>query len=93
MNFRDAFQGYHQIVLTVEDQEKTSFITPEPNYHNTVMPFNLKNMGATYQRMMTRMFGDKIGSTAKVYIDNMVVKSQENQRLIDDLMEVFEILQ
>lgn len=56
MSFLDAFQGCHQIALVAKDQEKTSFITPEANYHYTVMPFDLKNMGATYQRMMTKTF-------------------------------------
>ena len=56
MSFLDSFQGYHQIALTLEDQEKTAFISPDANYHYTVMPFGLKNAGATYQRMMTRMF-------------------------------------
>ena len=42
--------------------------------------------------MMTRMFRDKIGSTVEVYIDDMVMKSEENQKHIDDLMKVFEIL-
>ena len=92
MSFLDDFQGYHQIVLVVEDQEKTSFITPEANYHYTVMPFGLKNARATYQRMMIRMFKDKIGSMVEVYINDMVVKSRENQKHIDDLTEVFEIL-
>ena len=55
-----------------------SFITPEANYHYTVMHFDLKNARATYQRMMTRMFRDKIRSTVEVYIDDMVVKSREN---------------
>ena len=53
MSFLDAFQGYHQISLAPEDQEKTSFITPGGNYHYTVMPFRLKNAGATYYRMVT----------------------------------------
>ena len=74
MSFSDAFQGYHQIALATEDQEKTTFISPEANYHYTVMPFRLKNAGATYQWMMTRMFRDKIGRTVGVYIDDMVVK-------------------
>lgn len=69
-----------------------SFVSPEANYHYVVMPFGLKNAGATYQRMMTRMFRDKIGSTVEVYIDDMVVKSQEDQRHMDNLLEVFEIL-
>ena len=56
------------------------------------MPFGLKNVGAIYQRMMTRMFREKIGRTVEVYIDDMVVKSKEDQGHIDDLMDVFEVL-
>ena len=76
MSFLDAFQGYHQITLTTEDQKKTAFITLDANYHYTMMPFGLKNARATYQWMMTRMFRDKIGCTTEVYIDDMVVKSK-----------------
>ena len=48
MSFLDAFQGYHQIALATEDQEKTTFISPDANYHYTLMPFGLKNAGAMY---------------------------------------------
>ena len=77
MIFLDAFQGYHQIALATEDQENMSFISPDANYRYTVMPFGLKNARATYQRMMSRMFREKIGHTMEVYIDDMVVKSKE----------------
>ena len=73
MSFLDAFQGYHQIALATKDQEKT-MISLDTNYHYSVMPFSLKNFGAMYQRMMTRMFRDKIRRTVEVYIDDMVVK-------------------
>ena len=76
ISFLDAFQGYHQIALAPEDQGKTAFISSDANYHYTVMPFGLKNAGDTYQRMITRMFRDKIGRTMEVYIDDMVVKSK-----------------
>ena len=56
ISFLDAFQGYHQILLALGDQEKTAFVTPTGNYHYNVMPFSLKNVGSTYQRVMTRMF-------------------------------------
>lgn len=56
------------------------------------MHFGLKNAGATYQMMTIRMFKDKIGSTMEVYIDDMVMKSRENRRHVEDLTEVFEIL-
>lgn len=56
------------------------------------MPFGLKNARATYQRIMTRMFRKKIGSMTEVYIDEMVVKSKENKKHVQDLFEIFEIL-
>ena len=92
MSFLDAFQGYHQIALAAKDQEKTAFISPNVNYHYTVMPFKLKNVGATYQRMMTRMFQDKIGRTVEVNIDDMVVKSKQETQHIKDLQGVFKVL-
>ena len=48
MSFLDAFQGYHQIPLALDDQERTAFLTPIGNYHYKVMPFSLKNARATY---------------------------------------------
>ena len=92
MSFLDAYQGYHQIALAAEDQEKTTFISPDANFHYTVMPFGLKNAGTTYQRIMTRMFRDKIGRTMEVYIDDMVAKSKREVQHIDVLKEVFEML-
>ena len=56
MSFLNAFQGYNQIPLTLEDQEKAAFVFPTGNYHYKVMLFGLKNAGSTYQKMMTKMF-------------------------------------
>uniref|UniRef100_A0A2N9I869 Integrase catalytic domain-containing protein n=1 Tax=Fagus sylvatica TaxID=28930 RepID=A0A2N9I869_FAGSY len=75
MSFLDAFQGYHQIAMNPADQEKTAFITPRGIFCYKVMPFGLKNAGATYQRMITRMFVGQMEKTVEVYIDDMVVKS------------------
>ena len=74
MSFLDAFQDYHHIPLALNNQEKTTFVTPIGNYHYKVMPFNLKNTGSTYQRMMTRMFEPQLGKSIEVYVDNMVVR-------------------
>ena len=92
MSFLDIFQGYHQIALAAMDQEKTTFISLDTNYHYTVMPFGLKNVGATYQWMITRMFKDKIRRTVKVYINDMVVKYKQKMQHIGDLKEVFKVL-
>ena len=72
MSFLDAFQGYHQISLALNDQEKTAFVTPIGNYYYKVMPFGLKSVGFTYQRMMTRMFEPQLGKSIEVYVDDMV---------------------
>ena len=69
-----------------------TFISPDANYHYTVIPVGLKNAGATYQRMIMRMFREKIRHTAEVYIDDMVVKSKQEARHVEDLQGVFEIL-
>ena len=59
------------------DAEKTSFITPHGLFCYNVMPFVLKNTGATYQRLVMRMFRPLLGSTMEVYIDDMLVKSKQ----------------
>ena len=92
MSFLDAFHGYHQIPLALEDQEKIAFITPIGNYHYKVMLFGLKNAGSTYQIMMTRMFEPQLGKNIEVYIDNMVVKSKLESEHVNNLGNIFEIL-
>ena len=57
-----------------------------------MMPFELNNVGATYQRMVTRMFKEQIHEMVEVYIDDMVVKSRRNEKHVPNVVEVFEIL-
>ena len=57
------------------DQEKTSFVTGQGTSYYQVMPFELKNVGATYQRLVNKMFQKQIGASMEVYIDDMLVKS------------------
>ena len=76
LSFLDAFSGYHQIPMAPTDEEKTAFITPHGLYCYKVMPFRLKNAGATYQRLMTKIFKPLVGRTMEVYIDDIVVKSK-----------------
>ena len=88
MSFLDAFQGYYQIPLVLDDQEKTAFVTLTGNYHYKVMPFGLKNVGSTYQRMMTKMFEPQLGRSIEVYIDDMVVKSKVVFEHVGDLTNI-----
>ncbi|KAF8081582.1 hypothetical protein N665_0877s0001 [Sinapis alba] len=92
LSFMDAFSGYNQIMMHPDDPEKTSFITDRGTYCYRVMPFGLKNAGATYQRLVNRMFADKLGITMEVYIEDMLVKSLIEKDHIQYLSEFFETL-
>ena len=74
LSFMDAFLGYNQIKMDEADQEKTSFITSQGLFCYKVMPFGLKNAGATYQRLVNHMFRPQIGRNVEVYVDDMLVK-------------------
>ena len=58
LSFMDAFFGYNQIRMDELDQEKTSFVTSQGLFCYKVMSFGLKNAGATYQRLMNKMFAN-----------------------------------
>ncbi|XP_073061690.1 LOW QUALITY PROTEIN: uncharacterized protein [Primulina eburnea] len=90
--FMDAYQGYHQIPLAREDQEKVSFITSGGTFCYVVMPFGLKNAGATYQRLMDRIFIKQAGRNVEVYVDDILVKSRAQLDFIPDLEETFSTL-
>jgi hypothetical protein len=89
LSFLDAYSGYNQIKLKKEDKEKIAFITPYDVFCYQVMPFGLKNAGATYQRMMQNCLGSQIGRNIQVYIDEVVITTKEEESLISDLQETF----
>ena len=92
LSFLDAFSGYQQIPMYPPDAEKTSFITPHGLYCYYVMPFGLKNVEATYQRLVTKMFRPLLGSIMDVYIDHMLVKSEQRPDHAAHLQQDFNIL-
>ena len=92
LTFIDTFCGYNQIQMAEEDQEKTAFITSQGLYCYQVMPFGLKTTGATYQRLVNQMFEKQIGRNVEVYVDDMLVKSKEEEDHLDDLRETFNTL-
>ena len=86
----DVFFGYNQIRLDKADREKTSFVTSQGHFYNKVLPFVLKNSGVTYQRLMKKMFAHQIGKNVKVYVDDMLVKSRQEDDHLDDFKETFD---
>ncbi|XP_070007255.1 uncharacterized protein [Nicotiana sylvestris] len=85
-------EGYNQIKMDPLDEEKTSLITDRGTYCYKVMPFGLKNDGATYQRLVTKIFQEHLRKTMEVYIDDMLVKSQQARDHIQHLSDTFQIL-
>ena len=92
LSFMDAFSSYNQISMDPSDQEKTSFVTGQGTYCYRVMPFGLKNPGATYQRLVNKMFQKQIGTSMEVYIDDMLVKSVKAKLHITHLAKAFQVL-
>ena len=62
--------------MAPKDAKKTTFRTPIGNFYYTMMPFVLKNAGATYQRIMTTIFHDIMHCELEDYVDDIVVKSK-----------------
>ena len=92
LSFLDAFSGYHQIPMHSPDVEKTSFITPHGLYCYNVMPFSLKTVGATYQRLVTKIIRPLLESTMEVYIDDILVKSKQRLDHAAHLQQTFDLL-
>ena len=91
LSFLDAYSGYNQIPMYPLDKEKTAFITEEANFYYEVMPFGLKNAGATYQRLMDKVFRHLIEKCMEVYVDDMVVMSDSLEQNVQDLDEVLAV--
>ena len=72
----DAFSRYNQIWMDEADREKTSFVTSQGLFCYKVMSLGLKNAGATYQRLMNKMFAIRIERNVQVYVDDMLLKSR-----------------
>jgi len=89
LSFLDAFSGYNQIKIYPRDESKTTFMMETCSYCYKVMPFGLKNAGATYQRLMDKVLAPMLGRNVQAYVDDMVVTSHERGQHVADLEELF----
>ena len=92
LSFMDGSSGYNQIRMALKDEELTAFRTPKDIYCYKIMLFGLKNVDATYQRAMQRIFDDMLHKNVECYVDDLVVKSKKRDGHIADLRQVFERL-
>jgi hypothetical protein len=89
LSFMDGFSGYNQIQIHLADQYKTAFITPWGTFSYRVMPFGLKNAGATFQRAMTCIFHD-LAAIILAYLDDLTTRSKKRTQHLDDLRIIFQ---
>ena len=79
ISFMDGFSGYNQIKMAHRNMTRTTFTIEWEIYCYTVMPFGLKNAGATYQRMTTTLLHDMMHNEVEVYVDDMILKSKGSE--------------
>lgn len=92
LGFMNVFSSYNKILMDLADQEKTSFIMEKVTYCYKVIPFGLKNVEATYQRLVNKVLKEDIGKTIEVYVDDMLVKSSTVELHIKDIVKTFVML-
>jgi hypothetical protein len=89
LSFMDGFSGYIQIQIHPTNQYTTAFITPWGTFAYRVMPFGLKNAGATFQRAMTYIFHD-LAAIILAYLDDLTARSKKRTQHLDDLRVIFQ---
>jgi len=89
LSFLDAFSSYTQIMIHPRDKCKIVFMTKLSCYYCKVMPFGVKNAGATSQRLMDRVLAPMLGRNVQAYVDDMVVTTQQKEQHVADLEERF----
>jgi len=92
LSFMDGFLGYNQIKMDPKDEELTASRTQQHTHYYTVMLFDLKNTGATYQKVVTIIFHDFLHNIVECYVDDLVVKIKNRGNHPHDLRKVFEKL-
>lgn len=92
LSLMDGFSNYNQIKIAKEDQHKIAFIIPWGTFCYQVMPFGLKNAGATYQRAMTIIFHDMLNDIMEDYVDDILGKSKTKAKHLEILRRIFQRL-
>jgi hypothetical protein len=90
MSMLDGFSGYNQFLVAEEYREKTTFITPWEIYAYSRIPFDLKNVGATFQRAMDHAFNRMIGKYMEDYQYDLTVDSRKREDHFHHLRKVLE---
>lgn len=87
----DLLKGYWQVPLTSRAADISAFVTPDHFLQYTVMPFELRNAPATFQRLMNIVLGRV--RNCEVYLDDIVVYSDTWSEHMETLTDVFHRLE
>jgi hypothetical protein len=69
-SFLDGFNGYNQIKIALQDQDKTTFTSPWGTFSYRVLPFGLCNAPATFQRAVLGIFSDMLNESMEIFMDD-----------------------
>ncbi|KAA0026262.1 ty3-gypsy retrotransposon protein [Cucumis melo var. makuwa] len=89
--YKEIFAWSYKEMSGLDPKVAVHYLAIKPGEY--VMPFGLKNVGATYQRAMQKVFDDMLYKYVKCYVDDLVVKSKRQQDHLKDLKVVFDRLQ
>jgi hypothetical protein len=92
LSFIDGYSRFHQIQMAREDEQKTTFITPDGLYCYISMPYGLKNVLPTFVRATTKTFQDNVHGIIEVYVDDIVAKTRQRSSILLDVAQVFDML-
>ena len=88
--FLDGYSGYNQIVIALEDQEKTTFTCPYGTFAFKMMPFGLCNAPTTFQRCMMSMFSDLVEQAMEIFMDDLLVYGSSFEKCLENLETVLQ---
>src|SRR5688572_6624324 len=88
----DLASGFWQVEVFSKDWEKTAFTTPFGIYEFIVMPFELINAPATFQRVMDRVFHEVTWKFVLVYIDDIIIYLKTYKEHLEYLRDIFTLL-
>ena len=83
--FLDGYSSYNQIVIALEDQEKTTFTCPYGTFAFRRMSFGLCNVPTTFQRCMMSMFSDLVKETMKIFMDDFSIYGSNFEHCLKNL--------
>ena len=85
----EGFSSYNQILVHLEDQDKTSFTTPWGTFMYAKMPFGLMNAGENFQWAMDIAFTNEKGKFLVIYLENIIVFSKSDEKHVTHLLRMF----